>query len=131
MSTTVTIAPACYEALALDVWNELSDGERLQLADHLTDRLGEHDWRIDDVPALRRFGPPGDEQPVLQWREAKTGLTFSLLPGGTFRPGYSKALLSLLGQVFRALQDGEWHWGQEEQEEEEPEEGLLSMDDQM
>jgi hypothetical protein len=122
MNAVVSIAPACSDALTLDVWNALSDGERLQLADHLTDRLSEHGWQIDEVPALRRCGPVGEEQPVLQWREAKTGLTFSLIPGGTFRPGYSEAKLVQFDRVFRALQDGDFDPELRDEEEEEAEE---------
>jgi hypothetical protein len=108
MSEPVLIAPAIAEALTLDAWGRLSDAERLEAADHLTERLEAHGWSFAEMPALRAFGPPGEEQPVLQWRDGRSGLTFSLIPGGTFRPGYGPELLAEYDRLYRLLQASEF-----------------------
>jgi len=40
---------------------------------------------------------------VIQWRERGTGMTFSLIPGGTFQPGYEDALLDQLRVLYRRV----------------------------
>jgi hypothetical protein len=78
----------------LKTWDALSDGERGAVADHLTERLAARGWEVEEPLALRRFGPPESPRSVLQWRDPRTRMTFSLIPGGTFRPGYGPELLA-------------------------------------
>src|SRR4051812_49306339 len=103
MPDPILISPGFLEVLSLPGWNRLTDPERLIVADYLMERFEAHRWSIDFL-GLRRFGPPGAEQAVLQWHDSQSELTFSLIPGGAFHPGYSPALLPEYDRVYRLLQ---------------------------
>jgi hypothetical protein len=124
--STIPIAPAVYSLLSLDVWNGLSNAERQAVARHVSDRLTAHGWQLTTDRALRHFGPAGDTQMVAQWFEGRTGLTFSLVPGGTFQPGYSRELLTEYDAVYRLLQAADFL--EEEELDEDEEEFSLGAD---
>jgi hypothetical protein len=128
MSHPVPIAPVLFDHLTPERWNQLSDAERLEAADLLTERMEEFGWSFARIPTLRRFGPPPEEQVVLRWQEERTGLTFSLIPGGVFAPGYDVADLARYARLHQRLyawgEDQPWtdqRWEQEEDEEEQVE----------
>jgi hypothetical protein len=102
-TSPVPIAAETLALLQLDAWNGLDDDSRLALSEHIARRLEAHGWGVDEPLALRRFGPAGSEQAVLQWRDPGTGLPFSLIPGGTFRPGLDEDLMAHYDQLRRQL----------------------------
>jgi hypothetical protein len=129
----IAIAPAVLDRLSLPTWNGLSDTERLAAASHISDRLAAHGWQLVEGPILRQFGPAGDLQTVVQWRDGRMagptfpdvepqppgGMPFSLIPGGTFRPGYSRQLLPEYDAVYRILQAADFPGPEELDEDEE------------
>jgi hypothetical protein len=102
-TSLVPIAAEMLALLQLDAWNGLDDDSRLALGDQIARRLEAHGRGVDEPLALRRFGPAGSEQAVLQWRDPGTGLHFSLIPGGTFRPGFDEDLMARYDQLRRQL----------------------------
>jgi len=97
----VAIDPSMAHHFRLDAWDALDDGGRLALGDHLAERLQAHGWDVPEPMTLGTFGPPDSPRSVLQWREPGSGMTFSLVPGGTFRPGYDEAQLARLAELRR------------------------------
>jgi hypothetical protein len=103
-ASTVQIAARFSRTLTLDGWNALTDAERLRLGASLGKRLRTHHGWPAEAPVLRTFGPPHSRQRVLQLRDGRSGLTFALIPGGTFRPGYTPRVLRRFRKVFRRLE---------------------------
>jgi len=91
------------ERLTLEVWKALSRVDREAVADHLAERLVAHGYQVTDPPELLRCGPSDSPMEVIQWREHRTGMTFSLILGGTFQPGYEDALLDQLRVLYRKV----------------------------
>src|SRR5262249_52268590 len=72
------------------VWAGLTAQQRGELAEVIPRAL--HAAGRPLQPAgIQAFGPRHDPLPVAQWRDPETGLSFSLICGGIYRPGYSKA----------------------------------------
>jgi hypothetical protein len=89
-ATGVALPRDAYKRLSLKVWTGLNDRERGELAQAVTRAL--HAAGRPLQPAgVRAFGPRHDPLSVAQWRDPETGLSFSLICGGIYRPGYSKA----------------------------------------
>ncbi|WP_435008709.1 hypothetical protein P12x_005910 [Tundrisphaera lichenicola] len=103
----VLIDPSLERRLRLEAWDGLDDRERLELGDRLAGRLRAHGWAVPGPMTLGTFGPPNAPRSILQWREPDLGMTFSLVPGGTLRPGYDEARLALF-EEYRLRLDGEW-----------------------
>jgi hypothetical protein len=100
----ICISPLVYQALTLDAWNALPDHDRVLAADHLAERLEAAGWSLLEPPAVRTFGPPDQPQRIVQVRDGKTGLPWSLVPGGTFRPGIPTGLLPQFQTVYLAFE---------------------------
>src|SRR3954468_7835526 len=94
----VTTAPARAHHFRLEAWDALDDGGKLALGDYLSERLQAHGWDVPEPMALRSFGPPDSPRSVLQWREPGSGMMFSFIPGGTFRPGFDESQLDRLAK---------------------------------
>jgi hypothetical protein len=79
-----------HKRLSLKVWAGLTGQQRGELADVVTRSL--HAAGRPLQPAgIQAFGPRHEPLPVARWRDPETGLSFSLICGGTYRPGYCKA----------------------------------------
>lgn len=77
--------PAHFDALRdVEAFVKLSEGERLQLASHIAEVLGD-DWRSAAVPPVP--GVSGIDAVPL--KHEPTDLIFHLIPGGVFRMGLS------------------------------------------
>jgi hypothetical protein len=92
-----------YKRLALKVWGGLNDRQRGELAEAVTRALHASGRPLQSA-GIRLFGPPEDPLPVAQWRDTETDLCFSLICGGTYRPGYSKAQI----RQAHAWYDAQW-----------------------
>ena len=119
MAEPIAFSPFAYSHLTLDAWNGLADTDRRIVADHLVERLEVAGWELAGPPEVCECGPPGQPQPVLQLRDARTGLLFSLVPGGTFRPGYGPDLLGRYAEVYQIVEG----WKAERNDDPDIEEG--------
>jgi hypothetical protein len=118
-TTPVLIVPEVFRQLTLAEWTGFSDAERAQVADHLADRLQAHGWAVEAPLLIETFGPASHPLPVLRWFEPVSGTPFSLVPGGTFRPGYAPEVLARFERIDRLLQAGDYEQVEEEDEEDE------------
>ncbi|MDR3637027.1 MAG: hypothetical protein P4L84_24700 [Isosphaeraceae bacterium] len=78
-----------FNRLSLEAWAGLNEAERNELVDAITHVLHAAGRPLQPL-GVRPFGPKRDPLPVAQWRDAETGIPFSLICGGAFRPGYTR-----------------------------------------
>jgi len=80
-------------------WLELADDRRLALANEIRERLGTAGVMLG-APEIHRFGPPERAVSVAQFVHQASGLRLSLVPGGSFRPGFHRdAWLAIVKRV--------------------------------
>jgi hypothetical protein len=84
-----------YRSLTLETWTGLDDARRNELVDAVTEALHAAGRPLEPM-GIRRFGPMRDPLPVARWRDPETGVPFSLIGGGRFRPGYTREQLRRL-----------------------------------
>jgi hypothetical protein len=99
--THFVIEPSMAHHFRLEAWDALNDASRHILGDYLTKRLQAYGWDVPNPMTLTTSGPPGELRSVLQWREPKSGMTFSLIPGGTFRPGFNEFQIAQVAELIR------------------------------
>ena len=97
----VDVNAATLARLDLDAWNLLSGVERSDLAALLIDALNAAGHAFHS-PRVQDHGPNGD-QPVLELQDGRTGLTFALVPGGRFAPGYDEDELAAYRRAHQRL----------------------------
>ncbi|MGP0063173.1 MAG: hypothetical protein ACLQGP_06150 [Isosphaeraceae bacterium] len=100
------IEPSMAPRFRLEAWDALDDDGRRVLGEYLSERLRALGWGVPEPMTLTTAGPPGESRSVLQWREPASGLTFSMIPGGTFRPGFDDSQLTRVAELIR-LDSGE------------------------
>jgi hypothetical protein len=95
------IEPSMAHHCSLEAWDALDDDDRRVLGDYLSERLQAAGWDVPEPMSLAMSGPPGELRSVLQWREPASGMTFSFIPGGTFRPGFNEAQMTRVAELIR------------------------------
>jgi hypothetical protein len=118
MGYPIPIHRSVLEGLDLDHWNRLPEGGRQEVGRRLAEAMIAAGWHIEGPVAVFTFGPPGEPQPVLQVRERQTGLLYSVIPGGTFRPGISEHLWPRYHELYMQMED--WKEREEDEEDEAP-----------
>lgn len=98
----ITIPGRMFELLHLNTWNSLTPQEQRTITNAVTEALTAHSRKMQFV-GIGNFGPPSDEHPVALWIDTETGLRFSLVPGGKFRPGYNPQLLNQYEKLYERL----------------------------
>ncbi len=97
----IIIEPSMAHNFGLEAWDALDDNDKRVLGDYLSERLQANGWDVLEPMTLTRSGPPGELRSVLQWREPASGMTFSFIPGGTFRPGFDEAQMARVAELMR------------------------------
>jgi hypothetical protein len=98
----VSIPPELEERLQLTAWNSMSSADQKQVAQQIADLLLAAGY--DFVPlGLHACGPDDDPQIVSRWRDRATGMEFSLVPGGSFRPGFDDHLMRRYWEIQREM----------------------------
>jgi hypothetical protein len=97
----IVIEPSMAHNFGLEAWDALDDDSKRVLGDYLSERLQANGWDVAEPMTLTTSGPPGELRSVRQWREPASGMTFSLIPGGTFRPGFDEAQIGRVAELMR------------------------------
>lgn len=87
-----------YRKLDLTLWNKLGTAERKKIAGRLTESIQDAGYELVDGCA-HRFGPHGKYQQIAQWAD-RDGRRFVLIPGGNFKPGFSKAQIKKVSDIL-------------------------------
>ena len=82
-----------WELLHLDTWRQLRADLQDWVAAWLDEALAEFRPAMQ-LLELSPFGPPGQTVRLPRWRETTTGLTYVLVPGGRFEPGFNPRILA-------------------------------------
>jgi hypothetical protein len=83
------------DRLHLAVWNELPHDARVDVIKEMTKLLTEAGYDLE-LLGLASYRCAPQPQITCHWRDRATGLTFALVPGGTFRPGFDAQLMRKL-----------------------------------
>src|SRR3954465_7312987 len=75
------------DRLQLAVWNVLLHDARVDVIKEMTELLTEAGYDLELLGLASYRSAPQPQIPC-HWRDRATGLSFALVPGGTFRPGF-------------------------------------------
>jgi hypothetical protein len=95
-SCPVRIPRELHSRLQLPIWNGLDESERLEIVSQLSECISANGRLLEPI-GFREFGPDdGRPQIVFQFKDCTFDISYSLVPGGSFEPGYGARLLEKL-----------------------------------
>lgn len=105
-AASVPISSDSLQHLQLEGWNGLSASAKKKLQAEITQALLDAGYDFRDAK-IQKYGPRSDSQAIAQWRDRR-GRRFVLIPGGSFRPGFSGPQLKQLEKIAKGVETYEY-----------------------
>lgn len=101
----VELSAGLLKSLQLNAWNKLTTAKRAATLKQLSAALKESGTGLKSG-RIKEYGPKGDTQPIAEWVDASNN-RFVLVPGGSFRPGFTKSQITQVQKILDSEKYGE------------------------